>query len=120
MIMNNVDSAYDTDLFENLKIKISELSGKKYEDNRASFRIIMDHLRSATFILGNNLDIRPSNKEQGYVLRRLIRRAIRHLKKIGIEGNVVKDVAKVVKFLASDESSYITGQVINVDGGMLM
>ena len=96
MIMNNVDSAYDTDLFENLKIKISELSGKKYEDNRASFRIIMDHLRSATFILGNNLDIRPSNKEQGYVLRRLIRRAIRHLKKIGIEGNVVKDVAKVV------------------------
>ena len=96
MLMNKVDSAYDTDLFENLKIKISELSGKNYEDNKESFRIIMDHLRSATFILGNNLDIKPSNKEQGYVLRRLIRRAIRHLKKIGVEGNVVTDIAKVV------------------------
>ena len=96
MLMNKVDSAYDTDLFENLKTKISELSGKNYEADKASFRIIMDHLRSATFILGNNLDIKPSNKEQGYVLRRLIRRAIRHLKKIGVEDNVVADIAKVV------------------------
>ena len=96
MLMNKVDSAYDTDLFESLKIKISELSGKNYEDNKESFRIIMDHLRSATFILGNNLDIKPSNKEQGYVLRRLIRRAIRHLKKIGVADNVVTDIAKVV------------------------
>ena len=96
MLLNGVDSTYDTDLFTNLKSKISELSGLEYEKNKESFRIIMDHVRSATFILGNNLDIKPSNKEQGYVLRRLIRRAIRHLRKLGISNNAIIELAKVV------------------------
>ena len=96
MISNGLDSTYDTDLFANLKNKISELSGLKYEENQKSFRIVMDHVRSATFILGNNLEIKPSNKEQGYVLRRLIRRAIRHLRNLGISNNAIIDLAKVV------------------------
>lgn len=96
MLMNNVDSAYDTDLFTNIKNKISELSGLKYEDNKNSFRIIMDHIRSATFILGNNIEIKPSNKEQGYVLRRLIRRSIRHIKKLGITYKALTEIAQVV------------------------
>ena len=96
MLLNGVDSAYDTDLFTNLKNKICELSGLNYEDNKKSFRIIMDHLRSSTFILANNLEIKPSNKGQGYILRRLIRRAIRHLKELGIANNVTTDIAKVV------------------------
>ena len=96
MLMNNVDSAYDTDLFTNIKNKISELSGIKYEENKNSFRIIMDHIRSATFILGNNINIKPSNKEQGYVLRRLIRRAIRHIRNLGITHNSLTEIAQVV------------------------
>ena len=96
MLMNGVDSAYDTDLFANLKAKITELSGIKYEENQKSFRIIMDHLRSATFILGNNLEIKPSNKEQGYVLRRLIRRAMRHLRSLGVSSDAITELAKVV------------------------
>ena len=96
MLMNGVGSAYDTDLFTNIKNKISELSGLNYENNKKSFRVIMDHLRSATFVMGNNLEIKPSNKEQGYVLRRLIRRAIRHLIKLGISENSLIEIVQVI------------------------
>lgn len=96
MLMNGVDSAYDTDLFENLKTKIEELSGLNYLENTTSFRIIMDHIRSATFILGNNTEIKPSNKEEGYILRRLIRRAMRHLRSLNVENNAVIELAKVI------------------------
>ena len=96
MILDGVDSAYDTDLFVNIKAKISELSGKKYEDNLNSFRIIMDHIRTVTFVLGDNLDIKPSNKEQGYVLRRLIRRSMRHLRNLGVSTNAITEIAQVV------------------------
>lgn len=96
LIMNGKDSAYDTDLFAGMKAKISELSNTTYEDNFRSYRIIMDHLRTATFILGDNEEIVPSNKERGYVLRRLIRRAIRHLHKLGIKETDVSEIAEVV------------------------
>lgn len=112
MLLNGVDSAYDTDLFTNLKNKISELSGVNYEDNKKSFRIIMDHVRSATFILGNNSDIKPSNKEQGYVIRRLIRRAIRHLKKLGVSNNAIIELAKVV---IDDYKEFYEDLYVNAD-----
>ena len=112
MLLNGVDSAYDTDLFTYLKNKISELSGVNYEDNKKSFRIIMDHVRSATFILGNNSDIKPSNKEQGYVIRRLIRRAIRHLKKLGVSNNAIIELAKVV---IDDYKEFYEDLYVNAD-----
>ena len=95
-ILNGMKSVYDTDLFTNLKIKLEELSGKKYEDNLTSFRIIMDHIRTAVFVLGDVNGVAPSNIGQGYILRRLVRRAIRHLKKLELEENVLSTLAESV------------------------
>ncbi len=94
-VLNNLSSVYDTELFVNLKTKIEELSNKKYEDNLEAFRIIMDHLRSAVFVLGDYHGIVPSNTGQGYVLRRLIRRAFRYLKNLTIE-NQIKELVSVI------------------------
>ena len=94
-VLNEEKSVYDTDLFDDLKHTIEELSNMKYEDNLKSFRIVMDHIRSSVFILGDYHGIGPSNTGQGYVLRRLIRRAIRHLKLLGISDRMA-DIALVV------------------------
>ena len=93
-ILNNVDDNYATDLFTPIIQKIEELSGKKYQDYKTEFRIITDHLKAATFILAEG--ITPSNKGQGYVLRRLIRRAIVKARALGIEQNFCGQVAEVV------------------------
>ena len=66
---------------------IEEISGLTYEGNEKSMRIIADHLRTATFILADPAGIKPSNTDQGYILRRLIRRAIRHAKNLNIDIN---------------------------------
>ena len=67
--------------------KIEEISGKSYKGNEKSMRIIADHIRTSVFIASDDAMIKPSNKDQGYILRRLIRRLIRHAKKIGIDIN---------------------------------
>ncbi len=94
--INGTPSVYDTDLFEGAKAKIEELSGKKYgeneEDTRA-FRIILDHIRTATFMLGDYRGIVPSNVDQGYILRRLIRRAVRFSRQIGLPGGNLRFIA---------------------------
>jgi alanyl-tRNA synthetase len=97
-VLNGKENIYETDLFANLLKKVEELSGIKYqEDNKKSFRIIVDHVKAATFIIGDARGITPSNVGQGYIVRRLIRRAIRHGKKIGIKKqNWLKDIAEVV------------------------
>ena len=95
-VLNGLESVYDSDVFQNLKEKIEELSGKSYEENKKSFRIIMDHVRTSTFILGDDHGITPSNVEAGYVLRRLIRRAIRHLRKLGLMEDELVKLAEVV------------------------
>ena len=84
-VLNGYDDNYLTELFQPIIKKLEQLSGKKYEDDKRSFRIIADHIRSAVFILGDSRGITPSNKDQGYVLRRLIRRAIRFAKKLNIK-----------------------------------
>lgn len=96
-IMNGKESVYDTELFKDIISKIEEVSGKKYDQSTArDFRIIADHLRASTFILGDDRAVTPSNIDQGYVLRRLIRRASRELRKIGVEGNRMRDISKVI------------------------
>ena len=67
--------------------KIEEISNKKYEGNEEAMRIIADHIRTAVFISADEAGIKPSNKDQGYILRRLIRRIIRYAKKIDIDIN---------------------------------
>jgi alanyl-tRNA synthetase len=89
-VLNGVDDNYKTELFWPIIQELEKLSGKKYEDDKRSFRIVADHIRSAVFILGDNNGVAPSNKDQGYVLRRLIRRAIRFAKIIGITNNFTK------------------------------
>lgn len=74
--------------------KIEELSGKKYESNTASMRVIADHLRAATFLAVDGCA--PANKEQGYVMRRLLRRAIRFAFDLGLEQNFFADIVPVV------------------------
>ncbi len=93
-------SVYDTDVFEKIIGKIEELSGKRYasadDEDLKSFRIIADHIRCASFILGDPRGVTPSNVDQGYVLRRLIRRAIRYGLKMGIAEGSLKDIASAV------------------------
>ncbi|MFA6252711.1 MAG: alanine--tRNA ligase [Patescibacteria group bacterium] len=95
-VLNNVDDNYRTELFWTLIQTLEKLAGQKYEENKKSFRIIADHIRSAVFIMGDERGISPSNKDQGYVVRRLVRRAIRFGKELGIENNFTVDLAKVI------------------------
>lgn len=85
-IKQNAGTIFETDLFSPIVDKIKSLSQISDGDNSRSIRIIADHLRAAVFILGDDFGIVPSNTERGYVLRRLIRRAARHGRKIGIKG----------------------------------
>lgn len=94
-VLNGYESVYDSELFSGIKAKLEELSGKKYEDNLRSFRIIMDHIRTATFILGDDHGVVPSNVGAGYVLRRILRRIIREFRKLEINSSVVS-LAEIV------------------------
>jgi alanyl-tRNA synthetase len=97
-VLNDLDNAYETDLLKPTFGKVKELAGKKELDgyNLKSARIITDHLRAATFILGDEKGVAPSNVGQGYVLRRLIRKSIRHARLLGIKGNFCTAVAETV------------------------
>lgn len=92
-------TVYDTESFTPIIDKIEELSGKKYNDNEKNdkaIRIVSDHIRTATFIIGDDRGIAPSNIGAGYVLRRLIRRAIRFGKQLEIKTPFLSKIAKVV------------------------
>lgn len=96
-VMNGYQNVYETELFETIIKKIEQLTGLNYcEDNMTPFRIISEHMRAATFILGDPKAIAPSNSEQGYILRRLIRRAVRMIKKLGTNKNILCPIAEVV------------------------
>ena len=86
-ILEGVDDNYLTSIWKDVVDKIEEMSNTTYAENAKSIRIIADHIRTAVFIAGDNSGIKPSNTDQGYILRRLIRRMIRHAKKIGIDLN---------------------------------
>ncbi|MCC6643739.1 alanine--tRNA ligase, partial [Candidatus Peregrinibacteria bacterium] len=97
-VLQGVATHYETELFRSVREKIRELAGGEIaenEENMRSGRIIADHLRAATFILGDKMAVTPSNTDQGYILRRLIRRAIRHGRKLGINGNFTHIIAEI-------------------------
>jgi alanyl-tRNA synthetase len=77
--------------------KLEEISGKKYDSHTSAMRVIVDHLRGATFLAVDG--VKPSNKEQGYVMRRLMRRAIRFAFDLGVEQNFVEQVVPVIAAL---------------------
>ena len=97
--LQGAESVYDTDAFTNILARISELSGKNYRDNAETiraFRIVADHIRTSTFMLGDPRGVTPSNVDQGYILRRLIRRALRYAMQLGMPENSLGKIAEVV------------------------
>ena len=97
--LQGVGSVYDTDAFSGIISAIADLSGKRYDDDAATtrmFRIIADHIRCATFMLGDQRGITPGNVDQGYILRRLIRRSIRFAMQLGIPDGSLCKVAEAV------------------------
>ncbi|UTY26047.1 alanine--tRNA ligase [Treponema denticola] len=98
-MLQGKSSVYNTEAFTSIIKSIEDISGVKYGDNEktdTSIRIIADHVRTACFILGDPKTTLPSNIGAGYVLRRLIRRAVRHGKKLGIDGNFLSVPASAV------------------------
>ena len=104
-VLNSFKSVYDIEPLKSIVSKVRELAGK--EDVKAE-RIIADHLRAASFILDEGLV--PSNLEQGYVLRRLIRRAIRYGKKIGIEQAFTHKIAELITEI--ENKDFVTEQLV--------
>ena len=89
-VLEGVNDNYMTSIWKDVISKIEELAHKSYNDSeeiKKSMRIIADHIRTAVFISADPAGIKPSNTDQGYILRRLIRRAIRHAKKLNIDEN---------------------------------
>lgn len=105
-IMQGVDSIFDVDTIRMVLEEVCKIAGVEYADGAkptdVSVRIITDHVRSATFMIGDT--IMPSNEGRGYVLRRLIRRAVRHGRKLGIEGKFLSEVAD--KVIESSKEGY--------------
>jgi alanyl-tRNA synthetase len=92
---------FKTGLFWPIIEKLQKLSGKNYENHRESMQIIADHLRGATFLAVDG--VTPSNKEQGYVMRRFLRRAIRYAFELGIEQNFLAQIVPVIADLYADD-----------------
>jgi len=95
-ILQKKETVFEIETFTPIVEKIKEIAKIKSPDEKQekSIRIIADHVRASTFILAE--DIKPSNKDQGYILRRLLRRSIRHGKLIGIERGLLSELAKIV------------------------
>ncbi|HRY56535.1 MAG TPA: alanine--tRNA ligase [Patescibacteria group bacterium] len=104
-VLNGKKSVYETDAFLEIYEKVSELSSS---DDEISKRIICDHVRASTFLLGDQRCITPSNVDQGYVLRKLIRRSIRKAKKIGINEPFLVSLSKIIIDQYSNDYSELT------------
>ena len=86
-VLEGVEDNYASSIWKEIIASLEQISNKSYQDNVTSMRIIADHIRTSVFISADPAGIKPSNTDQGYILRRLIRRAIRHAKKLGIDTN---------------------------------
>ena len=95
-ILQHVDTCYETDLFTPIVAEVESISGRTYGEDQAStygIRVVAEHGRSVTFLIADG--VVPANEGRGYVLRRVIRRAIRYARRIGIEGNFLGRIADV-------------------------
>ena len=104
-VMQDVDNLFLVDTVQNIMKKICQIAGVNYGDDPkkdVSLRVITDHIRSTVFMIGDG--VLPSNEGRGYVLRRLLRRAARHGKLLGIQGAFLKDVVDTV--IQENQSAY--------------
>ena len=105
-VMQDVDNLFLVDTVQNIMKKITEIAGVHYGDDPktdVSLRVITDHIRSTVFMIGDG--VLPSNEGRGYVLRRLLRRASRHGKLLGIQGAFLKDVGETT-VIQENEKAY--------------
>ena len=105
VVVQDVDSIFDVDTIQELRNKVCEFASKTYKANETddiSIRLITDHIRSATFMISDG--VMPTNEGRGYVLRRLIRRAARHGRKLGIPGNFLAKLSETV--IAGSKDGY--------------
>lgn len=105
MVLNGFTDVFQIDTFWPLIQKIQEVSGKEYVENKdvtRSMRIVADHIRTATMIMGDDKGIAPANVDQGYIVRRLIRRAVRHGRLLGIKENFCATIADQVVEIFKD------------------
>jgi len=113
-VLKNKNSAYETDLFQPIIRKVEEISSRKYEDNKKTFRIIADHLRGGVFLISDGVE--PSNVERGYILRKILRRVVSYGKVLKMPDNfsipVIKEIIKnyqnVYPEIKSQENDIIT------------
>jgi alanyl-tRNA synthetase len=104
-ILQGKNSVYETEVFTPLIEKMEDISGASYGNDAeadTSFRIICDHVKAASFILGDERGVVPSNVGQGYILRRLIRRAVRHGRKLGLNKEFLRQPAALVVEMYQD------------------
>ncbi len=97
-VLEGVNDNYQSSIWKDIIAKIEEITNLPYEGNEQSMRIIADHIRTAIFIAADPAGIKPSNTDQGYILRRLIRRAIRHAKRLNIDinSNWDREIAELI------------------------
>ncbi len=104
MVIQGFEDIYKTELFAPIIEKVSKIGNvKPVKENIQSFRIITDHMRAATFLLGDERDIVPSNSDQGYILRRFIRRSVRHGMLLGINKEFTHEIASLIISMYADE-----------------
>ena len=104
-VMQGVDNLFEVDTVRKILDTVCSIAGKKYGEDKAddvSIRVITDHVRSATFMISDG--VIPSNEGRGYVLRRIIRRACRHGKLLGIDGMFLKGLSEIV--ISQNENAY--------------
>lgn len=98
LFLNGLSDGYKTDLFLSVIERLETLSGKKYDEDASAqkaMRIIADHTRTTVMLIGDKQGILPSNTGAGYILRRLMRRAIRYCRQLGVESSAMRDAAQI-------------------------
>ncbi|MFA7244878.1 MAG: alanine--tRNA ligase [Candidatus Magasanikbacteria bacterium] len=104
-VLNKFSDAFEVDTLKPIINKIEELSGKKYKESDSvtkSMRVVADHIRTSTMIMTDDRGVAPSNVDQGYIVRRLIRRAVRHGRNLGLQNNFCVELSKVVISIFAD------------------
>ena len=105
-VLEGVDDNYKSSIWSDVINELEDITGLTYEGNEKAMRIIVDHIRTAVFIAADPAGIKPSNTDQGYILRRLIRRAIRQARKLGIDINSNFDEQIALLIISKYEKYY--------------
>jgi len=121
MVLQGKENIFDIEVFQPIIEKIKQITDKDYQENFKSFAVITDHMKAATFILGDERGVPPSNLDQGYILRRYIRRSLRHLRLLGVDllkidscseiAKVVINIYKEEYPILSDKKDYILSEL---------